>query len=207
MRRLLNNGNLPQNVAKGLEKRGLLPTTLLGMWLWPLGPMTSEATWGRAEVSSKLSNPGVLWLVTGDQRFGGNHLVDHRPIPATSVFPNGVPERDNDGAIEWMNTLLDTLHPTVLGAAPKDKFRVNFDGRYSEPDEVYIDGVVDSYYLYFPLGDGKWAKIVTSTDGMIITATVGDQTLDKGQGIVWEPLGHARIDNRDKAWVASEHFS
>lgn len=203
MRRLRNTGSLPQNVAQGLVKRAIAPGTLIGMWLWPLGPMTSQTTWG-IEVGSKLKNPGVLWLVTGTDKFGGNHLVDHRPIPATAAFPTGVAARDNAGAIQWMTGMLDTLHPTLLGAASASQFRVNFDGRYDEPDDVYIDGEVDSYYLYFALGDAKFAKIVTSTDGMIITATVGDQALDKSQGIVWEPLGHAAIANRDKAWFNSE---
>lgn len=206
MRKLNNTGTLPPTVAQGLVKRRIAPATLLGMWLWPLGPMTSQTTWG-IEVGSKLKNPGVLWLVAGSDKFGANHLVDHRPIPATALFPTSVAEKDNRGATKWITGLLDNLHPTLLGAASDAKFRVNFDGRYDEPDDVYIDGEVDSYYLYFAVGEGKFAKVVTSTDGMIITATVGDQELDKSQGIVWEPLGHAKIDNRDKAWVNSERFA
>lgn len=207
MRRLRNNGELPQNVARGLRRRSLGPETLMGMWLWPLGPMTSESAWG-IKVSSKLANPGVLWLVSGNEKFGGNHLVDHRPIPSTEAFPGCVCLGEHDRAIQWMTRLLDTLHPTLLGAAPSEYlFRANFDGRHSEPDDVYIDGDVESYYLYFPVGGGKLAQIVTSTDGMIITAKVGIEKFDKGQGIVWEPLGHAKIDNRDKTWVRSERFT
>lgn len=202
MRRLRHTENLPENVASGLHRRGIARDTLRGMWLWPLGPMTSQKV-DTVEVSSLLKNPGVLWLVTGTEDFGGNHLVDHRKIPKTVAFPVKIPVGNHEGAIGWMTNMLDTLHPIFLGAGPpraEKKFKVEFEGRYSDPDSVTIYGAVSSYYLYFSVGGGKFAKIVTSTDGMIITATVNDTELDKGQGIVWEPLGKAEITNRDKAW-------
>lgn len=206
MKRLRHTLPLPKNVSSGLERRTIANDQLIGMWLWPLGPLESDSIMG-VEVSSILSPPGVLWLVVGSDKYGGQHLVDHRPIPDTSALGPGVPQGKHVAAIQWLSSMLDAFSPVYLGAQPAtnrdksvDYFGVGFFGRYSAPEDAWIKGEIGSYYLYFAVGDGKFAKIVSSKDGMIITATIGDESLDRSQGLVWQPLGHCKRDNISNAW-------